>query len=329
MNTFEAASIPVTEGGRPVAGERWQDYEDAELVVECLVGNYGAFDGLVARYRSAVLATVLRLVRSRPVAEDICQEAFVRAFRALPRLRDPGRFPAWLHAIARREVIRHAPTEARAADHMPLDEPLLEQGIGQEASGWETIERREEGDAVRQAMASLPEEFQLVLTLRYWADMPLEQISAYLGRPLSTVKWRLHRARALMRQQLTQPMESHGRSQGGPSPQVRAGAAVQDQARFPNTTEESLPECRVPTQWADSPYVGPPASLRHVDRPPTASRPPASHRSCSPRCAPPPGAPANPDPRLSPDRSHLHRTSQGQLRSGDWSRISAASALDH
>jgi RNA polymerase sigma-70 factor (ECF subfamily) len=189
-----------------VTGTRWDDYEDAELVVETLVGNIAAFDALVVRYRTAVLATVLRQVPARPIAEDICQEAFLRAFRALARLREPQRFAAWLHAIARREVIRHAPVEARAADHATLDEPLLEQGVGQDASGWESLERREEGESIRRAMASLPEEFQLVLTLRYWADLPLEQIAAYLDRPLTTIKWRLHRARALMKQRLTQPV---------------------------------------------------------------------------------------------------------------------------
>lgn len=185
-----------------MAGERWRDYEDAELVVECLVGNHAAFDGLVERYRAAVLATVLRLVPSRDVAEEICQETFVRAFRALPLLRDPFRFPAWLHAIARREVVRHGPREARASDHLPLDDTSLAPAPHSAPSAWEQVERRETGAAVRQVMAALPEELQLVLALHYWAEMPLEQISRFVGRPVSTIKWRLFRARALMRQQL-------------------------------------------------------------------------------------------------------------------------------
>jgi len=190
-----------------VTDRRWADYEDAELVIETLAGEAAAFDGLVERYRAAVLATVLRQVPSRAVAEEICQEALVRSFRALPRLRNPQRFAAWLHAIARREVIRHGPAESRAADYTPLDEQLLEHGEAVGESGWERVERREEGEAVRQAMAGLPEEFQLVLTLYYWADLSVEQIARYIGRPITTVKWRLHRARALMRQRLTAASE--------------------------------------------------------------------------------------------------------------------------
>jgi RNA polymerase sigma-70 factor (ECF subfamily) len=64
--------------------DRWEEYEDAELVVEALLGNLTAFDTLVQRYRCAVLAAVLRTVSSRPMAEDICQESFLQVFRALP-----------------------------------------------------------------------------------------------------------------------------------------------------------------------------------------------------------------------------------------------------
>lgn len=189
-----------------MAVEQWREYEDAELVVEALLGKGTAFDELVFRYRPAVLAAVLRQVPSRAVAEEVCQEALVRAFKALPMLRDPMRFPAWLHSIARREVIRQGPSESREASHAPLDEEALDRGASGGHGEWEALERRLEAERVRQAMAALPDEFQLVLTLYYWAEMPLERISAFIGRPVSTVKWRLHRARALMRARLAVAM---------------------------------------------------------------------------------------------------------------------------
>src|SRR5581483_6616776 len=87
--------------------------------------------------------------------------------------------------------------------HTPLDEMILESSEVLGQSGWETLERKADQEWVRQAMATLPEEFRIVLTLRYWSEMPLERIASFLGLPLTTVKWRLHRARALMRQRLT------------------------------------------------------------------------------------------------------------------------------
>lgn len=186
-----------------MAIERWQEFADEELVVAALLGEIAAFDVLVLRYRQAVLAAVQRQISHRALAEDICQEAFLLAFKALPQLADTRRFGAWLHAIARRQAIRRSRGEARAAAHTPLDELILEHSQVLSESGWDRLEREEELEAVRQAMATLPEEFQLVLRLRYWSEMPLERIAAFLGLPLSTVKWRLHRARALMRERLT------------------------------------------------------------------------------------------------------------------------------
>ena len=185
-----------------MAFERWQEFEDEKLVVAALLGDIAAFDVLVLRYRPAVLAAVSRQISRRELAEDICQEAFLLAFKALPQLTDRSRFPAWLHAIARRQAIRHSRGEARAS-HSPLDELILEHSEVLGQTGWEAVERKADQEWVREAMATLPQEFQLVLTLRYWSEMPLERISAFLGLPLSTVKWRLHRARALMRERLT------------------------------------------------------------------------------------------------------------------------------
>jgi RNA polymerase sigma-70 factor (ECF subfamily) len=185
-----------------MAFEQWQEFTDDELVVAALLGEFAAFDVLVLRYRPAVLAAVSRQISQRGLAEDICQETFLVAFKALPQLIDPERFAAWLHAIARRQAIRHARGEARAS-HTPLDEMILESSEVLGQTGWETLERKADQEWVRQAMATLPEEFRIVLTLRYWSEMPLERIANFLGLPLTTVKWRLHRARALMRQRLT------------------------------------------------------------------------------------------------------------------------------
>jgi RNA polymerase sigma-70 factor (ECF subfamily) len=209
-----------------MAYEHWLEFGDDELVVAALLGEIAAFDMLVLRYRPAVLAAVGRQISQRGLAEDICQEAFLLAYKALPQLSDPERFGAWLHAIARRQAIRHARGEARAS-HSPLDEMLLEQSkvLGWQAnvaqSGWETLERKADQEWVRQAMATLPEEFQIVLTLRYWSELPLERIASFLGLPLSTIKWRLHRARALMRQRLTAEPQPNQRAARGDTSHLR------------------------------------------------------------------------------------------------------------
>jgi RNA polymerase sigma-70 factor (ECF subfamily) len=182
-----------------VSLERWREFPDEDLVVAALLGEIAAFDVLVLRYRPAVLAAVSRQIFQRGLAEDICQEAFLLAFKALPQLGDPSRFAAWLHAIARRQAIRRSQGETRRASHVPLDELILEHSEVLADPGWERLEAKEVAEDVRRAMATLPDEFQLVLRLRYWSEMPLERIAAFLSLPLTTIKWRLHRARSLMR----------------------------------------------------------------------------------------------------------------------------------
>jgi RNA polymerase sigma-70 factor (ECF subfamily) len=185
-----------------MAIERWQEFTDAELVLAAVLGEIAAFDVLVLRYRPGILATIGRQVSHRGIAEDICQETFLLAFKALPQLSDASRFGAWLYAIARRQAIRTARGEARTA-HSELDEFILARSEVLSESGWESLERKEQQSWIRDAVAALPEEFQTVIRLRYWGEMPLERIAAFLGLPLTTVKWRLHRARALMRERLT------------------------------------------------------------------------------------------------------------------------------
>src|SRR5260370_10890 len=102
---------------------------------------------------------------------------------------------------APKRALRHSRGEARAS-HTPLDDLILDHSEVLAESGWDALQRSEEQQWVRQAMTALPEDFQLVLSLRYWSEMPLERIAGFLGLPLSTIKWRLHRARALMRDQL-------------------------------------------------------------------------------------------------------------------------------
>jgi RNA polymerase sigma-70 factor (ECF subfamily) len=184
-----------------VSVEQWQGLPDGALVIASLAGEIAAFDALVLRYRPAVLAAVRRRCGSHALAEDVCQEAFLRAFKALKHLRQPEQFAAWLHAIARREVIRLGNGEARTA-HSPLDEQILGQSAVLGETDWHTLVLHETQLEVRDALATLPEEYRLPLVLHYWHEMPLEQISRFVGKPVSTIKWRMFRARAMMRAHL-------------------------------------------------------------------------------------------------------------------------------
>jgi RNA polymerase sigma-70 factor (ECF subfamily) len=174
---------------------------DEILVVAAILGDLTAFDELVIRYRSAVIRTAQTIV-SREDVEDVAQEALLLAFKALPSLEEPGKFPAWLYAITRHCAIRFSQrTRVRQRACMALDEALLEQVP--------SLSRPMVGDGADEemlaAMDDIPETHALALRLHFLDEMPLKRIAGYLGVSLATVKWRIYRGKILLRSQFKAP----------------------------------------------------------------------------------------------------------------------------
>jgi RNA polymerase sigma-70 factor (ECF subfamily) len=173
---------------------------DEVLVVAAILGDLGAFDELVRRYRAAVVRTAERIV-GRDNADDVAQESLLLAFKALPSIEDPSRFAAWLAVITRHHAIRFAKREkTRAASSVELDEMLLEH-IGS-LQPQPVVDDKSDA-LLRYALAALPADYSTALSLRFLDEMPLKRIASFLGVPVSTVKWRLHRGKQLLREKLS------------------------------------------------------------------------------------------------------------------------------
>ena len=186
--------------------EKLQNADDAELVMATLAGNHEAFGELVSRYRRGMMAVAQRIVRNPTDAEDIVQDALIRAFEALPQLEDLNRFGAWLYSITRNHAFRTVQREARYQLHEDV-ESEFNLAAEQATSDPAQISLRESThQAVRDTIETLSPEFQEVITLYYWAEMPQKRIAEVLSLPLTTVKWRLHKAKELL--------ESHLKRQG-------------------------------------------------------------------------------------------------------------------
>ncbi len=182
--------------------------DDTSLLLRrCLAGDEAAYRELVRRYQRAVYTVAIRMVRSAEDAEDVTQETFVRVFKALDRY-DPSRpFQAWLFTITSRLCIDHL--RRRRMKMVPLvraepgtDEEqaidIADPGLGPE----ELTTRAEEEHGVRDLIDSLPPHYRIVVMLRHQQDLAYEEIAEILHLPLGTVKARLHRARALLKQRL-------------------------------------------------------------------------------------------------------------------------------
>ena len=165
--------MPIDEACMPMTHNReLTDANDAELVVAALAGNTQAFDVLVTRYRRAMLTIAQQIVRNPTDAEDVVQDAFLRAFEALPQLSDLNRFGAWLHSITRNRALRYYQSSSRYQPQEDM-EPYLNRAADTSAEDpAHIVERELTQQAIRDAIQELPTDYQAVIELYYWAEMP-------------------------------------------------------------------------------------------------------------------------------------------------------------
>lgn len=167
--------------------------EELELIQRSLNGDLEAWGEIVSRYKQAVFAVALSILRNYADAEDAAQDAFIRAYENLSKYDLSRRFSTWMFTVAA-NVAKNALRKRRRQRDPPL--PEVEEDPAEEAHGDLRLA------AVRQAVAELPEVYRAPVVLRYWHGLPLEEIGQVLGLPVGTVKTRLHRARALIRTKL-------------------------------------------------------------------------------------------------------------------------------
>ena len=179
---------------------------DAELVVVALAGNTQAFDVLVNRYRRAMLTVAQQIVRNAADAEDVVQDAFLRAFEALPQLTDLNRFAAWLHSITRNRALRYYKNASRYQPQEDMEPYLNTVSDTSAADPAQIVESELTQQGIRDAIQSLPPDYQAVIELYYWAEMPQQRMAEFLSLPLTTVKWRIRKAKELLKTIL----EKHG-----------------------------------------------------------------------------------------------------------------------
>jgi len=173
---------------------------DKELVKRVQKGDKGAFDVLVLRYEHKIVNLVMRYVRDPEQALDITQEAFIKAYRALPRFRGDSAFYTWLYRIAVNTAKNYLAAQRRRPTDIELD-PLDPDQYGLNAKLKETdtpegvILSQELKDTLERAIASLPEDLRTAIVLRELDGMSYEEIAQTMDCPVGTVRSRIFRAR--------------------------------------------------------------------------------------------------------------------------------------
>jgi RNA polymerase sigma-70 factor (ECF subfamily) len=173
--------------------------EDLADVTRVLAGDVQAFEGIVRRWQGPLVNMAWRYCRERGRAEDLAQEAFLRAWRGLSQWRRESSFSTWLFALAAnvfRSELKRFPTV-----NLPLNE-IAEPSTPSTQHG--TLEKKLSREAVRRSVLSLPMRYREPVILYYFHEMDLSRAAATMRLPEGTLKARLSRARALLRRRFPQ-----------------------------------------------------------------------------------------------------------------------------
>ena len=177
------------------------------LVERASGGDHDAFAVLVRASVARLDAAARLILRDRELAGDAVQEAFIRAWRNLPGLRDPDRFEGWLHRLLVRsciDALRHRRARPIEVELEPIHEPM-----GADLAS-DVVNRELIDDALRR----LDPTWRAVVVLHYFLGMPLPEAASVLGIPLGTAKSRLHRSLGLMRLAIAEEVASPSLAKG-------------------------------------------------------------------------------------------------------------------
>jgi RNA polymerase sigma-70 factor (ECF subfamily) len=219
--SFKSASLPgassrwlpsPTQDTNSLGSQDYAELEDRELATLAARGRETAYRELLVRYERPVFSLIYRMVRDRTLAEDLAQEAFIRAFNAISSYKTSYKFSNWIFKIANNHTIDylrkrkldtisiHGSPQATNADEISQSQLVIE---SRDETPEQYVEHRELGDQIEEAIGELRPEYKTVVLLRHVEGYAYDEIAEIMDLPLGTVKTYLHRARAELKKRLT------------------------------------------------------------------------------------------------------------------------------
>jgi RNA polymerase sigma-70 factor (ECF subfamily) len=183
---------------------------DTDILRQVRDGDVRHYAVLVDRYKHRALTLALRLVRNREEAEELVQDAFVRAYRNLSSFRGDSAFRTWFYRILYNVCMSRVRQRARREPLLRLeDQPAMSDSIPDRdmSSALEQLEQKEIAGILSGELLKLPDKYRTALTLFYTEELSYEEISRITGLSVGTVKTHLFRARNLLREKLVNTLQ--------------------------------------------------------------------------------------------------------------------------
>ena len=180
---------------------------NSELIKQAIEGDETAYKQLLGNYRGAIFNLLYKMVRNREETEDLVQEAFIKAFRALPSFNEEYAFSTWLYKIAINNCIDHMrkkrlktysinkPVQSKDGE---LDREFPDTSMSPDRH----LLSDERSKLIETAIDDLPENYKIAIILRHSEEKSYEEIASILNIPLGTVKARIFRAREMLKKKL-------------------------------------------------------------------------------------------------------------------------------
>ncbi|MBN7798181.1 RNA polymerase sigma factor RpoE [Parahaliea mediterranea] len=188
---------------------------DQQLVAKVQKGDSRAFDMLVLKYQHKILGLISRYVHDADEVQDVAQEAFIKAYRALPNFRGDSAFYTWLYRIAINTAKNHLVSRSRrppGSDVEVEDAEYFEGGgaLRDIESPESALFGAELKEVVERAIRELPDDLRTAVTLREFDGLSYEDIAEIMACPVGTVRSRIFRAREAIDKQVRQQVDGHG-----------------------------------------------------------------------------------------------------------------------
>ena len=175
----------------------------ADLVTRTCQGDSEAFRLIFERYSRPVISFIFDMVNDRALAEELAQETFVRAYRAMRTMRAETKLSTWLFGIARNVARESLRARARTGNHVDLSDKSVVDLSDNTPAPVEGLLNKELNAIIRRSLEALDEDKRLVFTLKVFHQCSYEEIAGITGFSLAKLKTDLHRARAEMRKRIS------------------------------------------------------------------------------------------------------------------------------
>ena len=167
---------------------------DQEIINRTLKGDTNAFSVLVDSYKDLIFTLTMRMLKNREEAEEVAQDTFIKAYKSLDKFKGDSKFSTWLYKVAYNSSLDRIKKNKRYLNDVAIDEYTAHE-VKTIDNAFDTLVQKERHEAIQRCIDRLPSEDNFILTLYYFEELTLEEISEITGVNANNLKVKLFRAR--------------------------------------------------------------------------------------------------------------------------------------